>query len=101
MRKKTESYVGIQNEIHGGMTEIGRIIRDAWVFGIIPETETCEGWLLSGIQSLVEKVNTRWEEYGCMVSRLPDDLRERHMRIHDEAIARARKEGWEPEMYSE
>lgn len=101
MGSKTERYVGIHNEINGGMTEIGRVIRDAWVFGIIPETETCEGWLLPGIQTLIDKVNKRWEEYGCLVSNLPDELRARHARIHMEAIERARREGWEPEMYME
>ena len=38
-------YVGIHNDINGGMTATGKIIRDAHVFGIIAETETCEGWL--------------------------------------------------------
>ena len=38
-------YVGIHNNINGGMTATGKIIRDAQVFGIIEENETCEGWL--------------------------------------------------------
>lgn len=98
---KSESYVGIHREINGGMTEIARVIRDAWVFGILPENETCEGWLLPGIQTLIDKVNKRWEEYGCLVSNLPAELRERHARIHGDAMARAREQGWEPEMYTE
>ena len=46
MRRTTANkrYVGINNEDNGGTTQSGKIIRDAWVFGIIPESETCEGW---------------------------------------------------------
>jgi hypothetical protein len=91
---KPERYVGIDKDIFGGMTPIGKIIRDAWVFGILPETETCEGWNLAGIDSLLQKVNAEWDKYGCLVSHLPEDLRERHQRIHDQAIAIAKAEGW-------
>ena len=91
---KPNKYVGINNDINGGMTTIGKIIRDAWVFGLIPESETCEGWNLAGIDSLLDKVNTEWDKYGCMVSALPDELRERHNRIHGEALNRARAAGW-------
>ncbi|MCA1805120.1 MAG: hypothetical protein LC646_07245 [Xanthomonadaceae bacterium] len=95
---KPKKYVGLDKEINGGMTTIGKIIRDAWVFGIIPETETCEGWNLAGIDALLQKVNHEWDKYSCLVSRLPPDLRERHQRIHDEAIARAKAAGWNGEV---
>ena len=49
--KKSDKYVGINNDIQGGMTSIGKIIRDAWVFGLIPEDETCEGWNLGSMPS--------------------------------------------------
>lgn len=88
-------YVGIDNEINGGMTDTGKIIRDAWVFGLIPETETCEGWLAAGIEDLWRKVNAEWERYGFLVSNLPDDLRSRFVRIHDEAMTKARAQGWD------
>jgi hypothetical protein len=45
-------YVCIHNDINGGMTATGKIIRDAQVFGIIAETETCEGWQPQGIEQL-------------------------------------------------
>jgi hypothetical protein len=80
------------------MNPTGNIIRDAWVFGIIPETETCEGWMLQGIHALYDKVTKAWEPYGHLVSNLPDDLRERHERIYSEAVKRARQEGWDPEL---
>jgi len=95
---KPKTYVGIDKEINGGMTTIGKIIRDAWVFGILPETETCAGWNLAGIDSILDKVNNEWDKYGCLVSHLPPDLRERHQRIHDEAIARAKAAGWAGEV---
>jgi len=95
---KPDKYVGLDNDIYGGMTPIGKIIRDAWVFGILPETETCEGWNLAGIDSLLQKVNAEWDKYGCLVSHLPDDLRERHERIHNQALEKAKAEGWSGEV---
>lgn len=94
---KPKSYVGIHNDLDGGMTPTGKIIRDAWVFGIIEESETCEGWLVAGIESLWEKVNVEWEKYGFLPSRLPPELKERFMRIQDEARKRALAAGWDPE----
>ena len=91
---KPERYVGLNNEINGGMTTIGKIIRDAWVFDLLPETETCEGWNLAGIDALLQKVNHEWDKYGCLVSHLPDELRERHERVHSAALKKARAAGW-------
>lgn len=98
MRPSTpKTYPGLDNDINGSMTMIGKIIRDAWVFGILPETEVCEGWEISRIHAVHAQVNDEWDKYGCMVSNLPDDLRERHKRIYDEAIALAKTRGWDPE----
>ncbi|HED40647.1 MAG TPA: hypothetical protein ENJ13_09490 [Chromatiales bacterium] len=94
---KTDKYVGIHNEVNGGMTTIGKLIRDAWVFGIIPETESCEGWNYSRVNELMQQVDAEWDKYGCMVRDLPDPLRERHERIHGAAIAKARTAGWSGE----
>jgi len=95
---KPQRYVGIDKEVNGGMTDTGRIIRDAWVFRIIPETETCEGWLPQGIEDLWAKVDQEWEKYGFLVSNLPDGFRERFMRIQSEAVERARSNGWDPSL---
>ena len=95
---RPNTYVGIDHDVLGGMTTIGKIIRDAWVFELIPETETCEGWNQAGIDALLDKVNVEWDKYGCLVSLLPDDLRERHQRIHDSAIADAKAAGWSGEL---
>jgi len=94
---RPNTYVGINNDVNGAMTTIGKIIRDAWVFELIPETETCEGWNQGQVDVLLDRVNAEWDKYGCMVSQLPADLRERHQRIHDVAIANAKAAGWSGE----
>lgn len=94
---KPDRYVGIHNDVNGGMTTIGKLIRDAWVFNLIPETETCEGWNFAGIDALLDKVNAEWDKYGCLASRLPEELFERHQNIHNAAIAKAKAAGWSGE----
>ena len=94
---RPSTYVGIDNDVNGAMTTIGKIIRDAWVFELLPETETCEGWNQGQVDVLLDKLNAEWDKYGCMVSQLPADLRERHQRIHDKAIANAKAAGWSGE----
>ena len=91
---RPNTYVGIDNDVNGAMTTIGKIIRDAWVFELIPETETCEGWNQGQVDVLLDRVNAEWDKYGCMVSQLPAELRERHQRIHAVAIANAKAAGW-------
>ena len=95
---RQQTYVGIDNDLHGGMTDTGKIIRDAWVFELIPESEKCRGWNAQGIEELWRKVNVEWEKYGFLVSNLPDGIRQRFLRIHDEAVRRARELGWDPEL---
>lgn len=90
------NYVGLRGDAHGGMSHLGRIVRDAWVFGLLPETETCAGWSASQMQNLYEKVVLAWEPYAHLPSLLPAELRERHTRIYDEAIVTARSVGWDP-----
>lgn len=94
-------YPGIDNDVHSGMTDIGKIIRDAWAFGIIPETERCKNWDYGRLEQLYDKVHQAWAPYGHLVGRLPGELRERHERIHAEAIARARAAGWNVELGDE
>jgi hypothetical protein len=98
---KPNLYVGIDEDIYGGMTTIGKLIRDAWVFNLIPETETCKGWNLAGIDALLDKVNNEWDKYGCLVSRLPEHLFERHQNIHTKAIQKAKAAGWSGEVETE
>ena len=95
---QSKRYVGIHNDRNGGMTQIGTIIRDAWVFGIIPETETCEGWDHGRLDVLYGQVPEAWQPYGHLVSNLPPELRARHERIYREAVEQARARGWDPEL---
>ncbi len=91
---RADTYVGTDKDVNGGMTTIGKLVRDAWVFGLLPETETCAGWNLGRMDLLLDEVSEEWDKYGCMVSSLPADLRERHDRIHTAAIERAKQAGW-------
>ena len=91
-----EIYPGIDKDPLGAMNPTGNIIRDAWVFGLIPETETCAGWSVQRIQGLYEQVDAAWEPYAHLPSELPEDLRERHQRIYAEAMENARRLGWDP-----
>ncbi len=90
-------YVGIDQDEFGGMTEIGRIIRDAWVFGIIPETEKCCGWSEGQLQNLYNQVFEAWQPFGHLASRLPVELQAKHSRIYEAAIAIAGQKGWSGE----
>lgn len=91
-------YEGLENDNYGGMSHQGQIIRDAWVFGLLPETETCTGWSIDRIQALYDKVAKEWEKYGLLASNLPPDLREKHSRVHAEALEKARSLGWNAEL---
>jgi hypothetical protein len=98
IQTRTQTYAGIDHEENHGMTLTGRIIRDAWVFGLLPESETFVGKSAGDLQNLFEKVHKAWEPYGQLPSRLPPELAERHARIHDEAIRRATADGWSAEL---
>lgn len=93
-----QHYVGIDQDENEGLTHLGRIVRDAWVFKIIPETETCAGWSTSQMQALYEKVYAAWDPYAHLPSRLPDELRERHASFYAQAITDAKKKGWDAEL---
>ena len=93
-----KKYEGIHNDPKGAMNPTGNVIRDAWVFGLIPETEDCAGWTVQGIDALYDKVTEAWEPYGHLVSNLPEELRERHQRIYAEAVEKAKTMGWDPEL---
>ena len=47
-----QRYVGLRNEVNGGMTHFGQMVRDGWVFGIIPETQDCANWDAGQMQLL-------------------------------------------------
>jgi len=90
-------YTGLENDSHG-ITQLGRIMLDARVFGLIPDEESCAGWDLQRMQVIANQVEARWDEFGNLPSRLPDDLRARHTEIYARATERARARGWDPEL---
>ena len=98
IQSRTKTYAGIEQEENHGMTMTGRIIRDAWVFGILPEGEGFSGKHAGDLQNLFEAVHKAWEPFGQLPSRLPPELAERHARIHAEAVQRARARGWNAEL---
>ena len=90
------AYVGIHADVYGGMTDIGRMIRDAWVFGLLPEGEGFAGKSAGDLQNLFEAVHKAWEPHGQLPSRLPPELANRLLdqfsaaEIHDLVTAVAR-----------
>ncbi|MEX1165618.1 MAG: hypothetical protein WEK74_01885 [Hydrogenophaga sp.] len=98
IQSRTQTYAGLDQEENHGMTLTGRSIRDAWVFGILPEGDGFAGKTAGEMQNLFEQVHMAWEPYGQLPSRLPLELAERHGRIHSEAIQRAKAAGWSAEL---
>ncbi len=95
---KEQTYVGIHEDNDGGLTHLGRIVIDAWIFGILPESETCAGWSHSQMQNLYEKVYAAWEPFAHLPSRLPADLQRRHTRFYAQVIDTAKSKGWSAEL---
>lgn len=91
------TYPGLHNDKHG-LTQLGRIVLDGWLFGLIPETEDCAGWPAGRMQILMEQVQTEWDKYSNLPSRLPPDLLKRHGELYERAIKTARAKGWDPEL---
>jgi len=94
---KPSVYAGLEQDSHG-ITQLGRIVLDARVFGLIADEENCAGWNLQRMQVLASQVEARWDDYGNLPSRLPDDLRARHAEFYARATERARARGWDPEL---
>ncbi len=91
------TYPGFHQDSHG-MTVLSRVVLDAWLFGLLPETEDCAGWDLQRMQNLMGEVEREWDKYGNLPSRLPPELRERHTALYKMAVDRAREKGWDPEL---
>ncbi|NNM70587.1 MAG: hypothetical protein HKM00_11615 [Gallionella sp.] len=94
----TLRYAGLKNDENYGMTHFGQMVKDAWVFGLIPDTEDCTDWDNGQMQVLYERIGEHWEQYANLPSRLPVELRERHAKIYQDAIAHAKASGWNPEL---
>jgi hypothetical protein len=94
------TYPGFYNDTHG-ITQLGRVVIDAWVFGLLSEDEDCAGWDLGRMQNLMNQVEAKWDEFGNLPSRLPADLLERHTQFYRDAMERAAGRGWNPELGDE
>jgi hypothetical protein len=92
----TQKYVGIYKDGAGGLTPMGRTVMDAWVFEIIPVSETCEGWDFSRMEELAGKVSAAWIQYENTPRNLPDDLRMRHAMLYEQARMRGENVSWDP-----
>lgn len=90
-----QSYCGVYNDEAGGLTSLGRIVMDAWVFEIIPGSETCEGWDASRMEALSNQVAAVWVQYDNEPRNLPDDLRMRHAMIYERARMRGEQAEWD------
>lgn len=97
MQDNKMTYPGFHQDTHG-MTVLGRVVLDGWLFGIIPETEDCAGWNLQRMQMLMNQVEAAWDQHGNLPSRLPPELRQRHTELYDMATERAKSRGWDPEL---
>lgn len=94
---KDNLYVGFHQDKHG-ITQLGRVVLDGWLFGFIPESEDCAGWEIGRMQTLMDQEAREWDKYGNLPSRLPADLRQRHAELYERATTAARAKGWDPEL---
>lgn len=92
-----DKYVGLNQDRHG-ITQLGRVVMDGWLFGFIPESEDCAGWSLGQMQQLMDRVDREWDQYGNLPSRLPAEMQARHAVLYARATERAREKGWNPEL---
>ena len=98
--KEKSVYCGFNQDAHG-ITTLGRVVLDAWAFGLLPREVDCAGWDLGRMMQLMRQVEERWDQYGNLPSRLPPELSERHAQLYAWATARARQQGWNPELDDE
>ncbi len=101
MTQSAKTYPGLLNDQYGGMTSIGNIIKDAWVFDLLPAGETCDGWRLGELQMLYDRVTECWRTVGYRVANLAPEQQALHAKIQAEAIARAKAAGWDPSLGDE
>lgn len=86
-------YAGFFEDSHG-ITQLGRVVLDAWVFAIIPREEDCKQWDLGRMQNLMQQVQEAWDAHGGLPSRLPPELGREHEATYNWAMDRARSLGW-------
>ena len=65
---------------------------------LTPALEDCAGWDMGRMQILMDKCEREWDKYANLPSRLPPELRERHVALYEKAMALAKTKGWNPEL---
>ncbi|MBD3892364.1 hypothetical protein [Hydrogenophaga sp.] len=95
--KEKINYCGFNQDSHG-ITLLGRVVLDAWLFELLPRSEDCSGWDLTRMQMLSDRVQASWEPHAHLPSRLPAPLQQRHRELYAWATERARQRGWNPEL---
>ena len=95
--KEKNTYCGFNQDAHG-LTMLGRLVLDAWLFELLPRSDDCAGWDLARMQQLMGQVEARWDEFGNLPSRLPAELQQRHAELYAWAAERGRALGWDPEL---
>ncbi len=96
--KKVLRYAGLNNDENFGMTHFGQMVKDAWVFGLIPDAEDCTGWDGGQMQVLYDKIGVEWKKYANLPSLLPEELKNRHAKIYQDTTTKAKSNGWDPEL---
>ena len=66
------------------MTMPGRVLLDAGLFSLVPETEACAGWGLQRMQKLMGEVENERAKYGNPSSFLLPELRRRHRELGED-----------------
>lgn len=98
--KDPMTYNGFHQDAHG-MTMLGRVVLDGWLFDLLPRSEDCTGWPLSRMQQLMGQVEASWDQHGNLPSRLPPDLQRQHAQLYAWATERGRTLGWDPDLADE
>lgn len=91
------TYCGFHQDTHG-LTLLGHVVLDAWVFGLLPEEQDAAGWDLGRMQLLSDQVQAQWDAHGGLPSLLPPPLRQRHAERYAWATERARGLAWNAEL---
>ncbi len=64
MNSTINTHCGIYDDKDGGLTALGKLIREAWVIEALAEDQTCSGWTIGAFESLLDKVKIEKTKYG-------------------------------------
>lgn len=96
VRHRQRLYPGYDNDPNLGMSQEAKLIRQAWAFDLLPESEKCVNWRVDQFEELWDKVNSVWEKAEFRLENLPDEVQKRYMDLQNSAFEAARQQGWDP-----